>query len=118
MARGYVKWMCKLEGREVPEVKVHKEYLCFPSDIRHYPSLITTIADVLEIGPGGNILEQEEYCDGTWYEPVEVAFIWASHPLRRDWLSLNEEGFISPEVYECCQWMDDNLHQIRHLREA
>lgn len=104
MSKGYAKWMCKVEGKPIPETPdtTGKDYLCFPGNIYCEYSLRSMIDEVLNCGVG------ESPSEGDYWGAPDDALEWCTHPLEDQWGGLNSGFTISQEVYECCQWMDRN----------
>ena len=104
MAKGYIKWICKVEGKPVPEVAqpTRKDHLCFPGNIYDEDYLRELVDAVLEYGQGNS-----PTAGGYWGLPDD-AIEWDTHPLEHHWARLNDGDPITQEVYECCQWMYQN----------
>lgn len=105
MAKGYAKWMCKVEGKEFPASKVPDvskltgEHLCFPDNIYDHDALEALIEFVVEREVGDMIHSTHL---------VDEAFEWSTHPLEGEWADFHASGTIAQKVYECCLWMKEN----------
>jgi len=97
--------MMKIEGKEDEPPKpvrtklLSEDQLYFPARFINSDVLAQVIGDVLNTGIGG-VMEDRRL--------VMEAFSWNSAPLPRVWSLLDNNGVVTPEVYELCQWWNDN----------
>lgn len=105
MAKGYVKWVCKVEGKEVPSVAASRSFegthCVFPGNIYNEEALFDVIDIVSCLGVGEQLSGEQ----AIW---VDIALEWSSHPLEDQWGAIYDGEFISQEIYECCVWMQAN----------
>lgn len=105
--KGFAKWVCKLEGKELPvKVKLDKiaPHLKFPGEIYSEMSFRDLITDILENGVGSYL----DDADG-----LDDAFYWYSHELECNWECLNGlDEPITQQQYEAAQfWLDNWEHR-------
>jgi len=107
MAKGFVKFVCKVEGKEpsVPpkeKISLAEVYRCWPGEITDCGSLRELIQDVLDACVGGS------------FDPdlLDHSFIWGSHSLESDFGECYESEVVSSTLYEYCLWADQNIDSM------
>lgn len=112
MAKGFVKFVCKVEGKEpsVPtkaKTSLPEVYQCWPGEITDYGNFRELIQEVLYVGVGGS------------FEPdlLDHSFVWDSHSLESDFVECYESEVVSSTLYEYCLWADQNLDSMSSEEE-
>lgn len=107
MAKGFVKFVCKVEGKEPPasprtKTNLPKVYQCWPGEIIDCGHFRELVQDVLDVGVGGS------------FDPdlLDHSFTWGSHSLESVFEECYEDGAVSGLLYEYCLWADQNLDSM------
>lgn len=107
MAKGFVKFVCKVEGKE-PSVpsrtktnlpEVHQRW---PGEINDCGAFRVLIQDVLDVGVNGPLD----------YSLLDAAFTWSTHPLEGVFEECYEDVVVSETLYEYCLWADQNIDSM------
>lgn len=107
MAKGFVKFVCKVEGKE-PSVSLKKkinlseEYQRWPGEIDDCGAFRILIQDVLDVGVDGPL-----DCS-----LLDAAFTWSTHPLEGVFSECYSDEVVSETLYEYCLWADQNLDSM------
>lgn len=107
MAKGFVKFVCKVEGKEpsVPpkaKTSLPEVYQCWPGEINDCGAFRILIQDVLDVGVDGPLD----------YSLLDVAFTWSTHPLEDVFSECYSDEVVSETLYEYCVWADQNIDSM------
>ena len=107
MAKGFVKFICDVEGKEpfVPpkeKISLAEVYQCWPGEITNCVNFRELILEALDVGVGGafdsSLLDQ--------------SFVWATHPLESVFEECYEDEVVYETLYEYCVWANQNIDSM------
>lgn len=107
MAKGFVKFICDVEGKEpfVPlkeKISLAERHQSWPGDITDRCSFRGLIQEVLGAGVGGSFD----------YDLLDAAFVWDSHPLEGEFGECYDSSTVSGPLYEYCVWANQNIDSM------
>lgn len=113
MAKGFVKFICDVEGKKpfVPpkeKISLAERHQSWPGDISDRCSFRGLIQEVLDVGVGRA------------FDPslLDQSFVWATHPLESVFEECYEDGVVSETLYEYCKWADQNIDSMPSYEES